>query len=259
MKKNIKEFKTDEEYYGDKEFLTNSMLKDFMFCNYRYYQTHVTEEFKRGDELYFIIGRALDVLITEGEEAFKGKFQIVKRKMKGMENVLNHADYELVKAMQRELLRQPLMDGMEDMKSQEVIALSIRGVKRKGKLDFLDVKRKRIVDLKTCADIKKFDPRFYTTQLTYYRQLVRAKYGIDCTCHIAAVDKQSGKYRFEFYTLDPSLLDAEEVRINNAIKDYKKSVKKDIWEGKGRHICFSCPFYTDCKLSKQTDPIIIYQ
>jgi len=257
-RKNQIEFLNDEAYYADKSFISNSMLKDFTFCPYKFEQKHHEGRFVQQDQLYFIIGRALDVLVTEGRESFDRQFQVVKRKLAGMTGVLNNSDYELVMGMYDEIMRQPLIQQLNftPSKCQEIIALSVNGIKRKGKLDFLDLDKKLILDLKTCADLKKFDPLMYVYQLAYYRQLVRAKYNITADCHIFAVDKKKGRHNSQYYILSNVRLDEAEERINEALKLYKKSLKSSVYLP-DTAMCHFCEFYSKCSKSVRSEPVYL--
>jgi len=256
-------FLTDDEYYNDKEYLSNSMLKDFQECPYKFYQKHITKEFAFQDQPYFLIGRALDTLITEGQDAFIEKFQVVKtrRGVVSDKQLLTEGDYKLISMMYNEVYRQPLFRKLRFSKTkcQEIIALEIDGVKRKGKMDFFDKKKKIIVDLKSAANLFMFDPLVYAQQLAYYKQLVRAKYGFEAECHLFVVDKQKPKCRSQYFIYSTEILDEAEDRINESVQQYVKYMKgrKKLIQPRYRSSCMDCQFYQNCKLSTQKTPIYL--
>ena len=254
-------FETDEAYYGDKEYLSNSMLKDFAECQHKFKMKHVTKKVVFEDKPYFLIGRALDTLITEGADKFEQKFEVVTRRKKGAERQqLTAGDYDLVLTMLTEVLRQPLVKKlkMTPSKCQEVVAMEIDGVKRKGKLDYFDKNKKIIMDLKTTANLLTFNPMMYAMQLAYYRQLIRAKYGIECECHLFAVDKRKPKCRSQYYIYSKEVLDDWEMKINTYIEEYQKAKQSKKYSGPiSRHRCFDCELYPTCPLAKQKKPISI--
>src|SRR5680860_114505 len=226
---NEKEFKSDAEYFADKEYVSNSMLKDFMNCEYFFQVKHIDQTFKDKKEYdYFTYGNAVDTLLTEREGTFEEQFAVVDRKVnpsrlgeceqelecihsrikekvaqgkpykmlqtkfdKTTETIdkmklvegklqLTNAVNDNVQESVQELRRQPLynMFGVGVKGAQEIISVTIDGIKRKGKLDHLDIENKIIADVKTTANIENFDPRMYANQLAYYVDLVSAQYGV---------------------------------------------------------------------------------
>lgn len=253
-------FKNDIEYYADKEYLSNSMLKDYKSCPHKFSMKHVTQEFVSEDKDYFLVGRALDVLITEGREAYEAQFEVVSsRRGRLEENLLTKTMARDVEGMAREVFRSPIIKKLElgPDKCQEIIAVTIDGVKRKGKLDYLNVATQLIVDFKTCYNLDDFDPTFYFPQLVYYRRLVREKYGFVAKCGLFVVEKRE-PYRSFYYEIDPGSLDREEEKLNNRLEGYKESVKNNDFPGAKRHVCLDCEFYAKCDKSVQTEPDTIY-
>ncbi len=62
-----KQFKNSDEYFADKEYITNSMLKDFQFCNYLYKCKHIDKIVKEIQKDYFTYGKAVDTILS-GED-----------------------------------------------------------------------------------------------------------------------------------------------------------------------------------------------
>ena len=317
--KNHKTFKTDEEYYGDKEYVSYSMLKDFNFCEYLFQVKHIDKTFQELREPdYFVYGRAVDTLLTENEEEFGKKFyqatiaidaskkgeleeslktltielaekKKLNRGTKGIEDKITTTQekikeiekngdktrmtttvYDHVMTSAKEMKRQKLYQMFEVEKygrAQEVIALDIQGIKRKGKLDYIYPEKKIIADIKTCAQITKFDPKMYTGQLAYYRELASAKYGIpeeEWDCYIMAVDKHTLYKRSEIFMLSKGLLN--NAKENNAIqlKLYYERSNTDFYspvtaenDFARQEKCMNCAHYQNCEFSLQKNITLI--
>jgi hypothetical protein len=319
MLKNLKDFKTDGEYYADNEFVSYSMLKDLNFCEYFFESKHLTKIFVDEEEKdYFIYGSAVDTLLTEAPDMFYKRFMLVKAKIdcgdrsqtvewiaaikkeiaekeaagkphKLLDDKLVKANeklgmidqlggkiqitetmYKHIKASADELLRQPLfkMFGVgSNGKSQEIISLELEGMKVKGKLDYINVDKKIIADVKTCANIEKFDPRMYAGQLAYYRKLASIKYGIaeeEWDCYILAVDKQTDVKRSEIICLSKNLISAAWFDDLVMLKNYYKLKALGFYqpiterpsamlEDVRRTTCYKCAFYDQCDFSLQKE------
>lgn len=317
VKKNEKQFDTDEAYYEDNEYITNSILKDFLFCEYLFQVKHIDKTFvspRDGEPDYFIYGRAVDTILTEPEKTFEQKFipmeiridieslkeleierdQTIKEAeqkeiegkphkmldiklaklydriiaIKNIDNKtqLTKAIYKDIMASVQELKRQPLyeMFGVKE-RSQEIIALTIDGYKRKGKLDYIYLEKRIIIDVKTCANLENFDPRNYAGQLSYYRDLASVKYNIDCQkwdCYIAAAGKEAKFKRSEIFHITDNLLNAAQVENKAVLKLFVERVKSGFFNPvtanpanylARKEKCFHCEHYPNCKFSLQKD------
>ncbi len=319
IKKNEKRFKNDEEYFADTEFVTNSMLKDFLFCEYLYQVKHVDKTFispRPGEPDYFVYGRAVDTILTERDGLFDKKFiqvatkidpEILKElkdkraevkkeiKKKGdkphkildaqfkkieekismIKNVssktqLTKGMYKDIMASVEELRRQPLYSMFNVKKrAQEIIALTIDGHKRKGKLDYIYPEKKIIADVKTTANIEKFDPRCYAKQLSYYRDLASEKYNIpraEWDCYILAVDKVSLFKRSEIFHISDNLLNIAQAENKATLQLFAERIKTGFFNPvtkneydylARRNKCFKCEHYPNCKFALQEDITLI--
>ena len=70
-------------YYEDIEYISYSHLKDFIFCEYLYQAKYLDKSLPTDPRLQeaFDYGKAVDSLLTEGEEAFSHQFCAVDRKI----------------------------------------------------------------------------------------------------------------------------------------------------------------------------------
>ena len=320
-KTNLKKFKTDADYYGDTEYISYSMLKNFFYCEYLYqvkYVDKVFEELKEPD--YFAYGRAVDTLLTENDTEFSNKFYPVssnvniskkatceallsskikelaakrkegkgtkileasieklKQRIQDITEIGNKTQitlktYEHVQDCATELKRQPLYDmfGVKrGSRAQEIIAQKIGGIKRKGKLDYIYPGKKIIADIKTCANILKFEPAMYADQLAYYRELASEKYGIpeeEWDCYIMAVDKNILYKRSEIFLLNKQLLNTSKDRNAHNLKLYFERKKTGFYNPvtfnpddnlSRRDKCMNCDHYPNCKFSLQKSITLI--
>jgi hypothetical protein len=178
--------------------------------------------------------------------------------------------YKHIKASADELLRQPLfrMFGVGSSgKSQEIITTELDGKLVKGKLDYINVEKKIIADVKTCANIERFDPRMYAEQLAYYRKLASIKYGIpekEWDCYILAVDKQTDVKRSEIMCLSKNLIDAAWLDISEKLEKYYRTKEFGFYQpitekpdaeymDARKTVCYKCPFYNQCDFSLQKE------
>ena len=315
----MKKFINDQEYFADKEYLTHSMIKDFISCEHYFRIKHIDKTFLDNEERdYFVFGSAVDSLLTESEGNFEERFMVLDRKIatdnvEELYNELKETERErdekleagkpvkmleakIVKINEKldkikeaegktqisstvfghihdsvkEMRRQPLYEMFGIGKggtSQDIICAEINGVKRKGKLDHIDVKNKIIADVKTCADITKFDPRMYATQLYYYRKLASVHHKIDeqeWDCYITAVDKQTHYKRSEVFHLNKNIIDAAGLEIEAIIKQMEDAKALGFYtpatnmagaeiEDARRNKCYKCNYYNECEFSLQKE------
>ena len=190
----------------------------------------------------------------------------------GTKTQITQRIYEHACSCSEELKRQPLyeMFGVrKGSRAQEIIALKVDGIKRKGKLDYIYPEKKIIADIKTCVNIMKFDPGMYAEQLAYYRELASEKYGIpenEWDCYIMAVDKNILFKRSEIFLLDKPLLDAaKDVNAHN-LKLYKEKQKTECYNPvtfdlndnlSRKEKCMNCHHYPNCTFSIQKEITLV--
>ncbi len=161
-----------------------------------------------------------------------------------------------------ELRRQPLFKKfgfLEKGTTQEMIALEIDGFKVKGKIDFLNLERKILADLKTTANIETFNPKMYLSQMAWYQWLVEKQHGIKCQVFIPAVDKKIENKRSAIYLISDSLLEAtmtENMTMLGHLTEQRKSGFFTPIEGI-HNDRFACPDYKNCPFALQKEVIYI--
>ena len=168
---------------------------------------------------------------------------------------------ESVKELERQKLYK--MFKVEDM-SQEIITIEACGsfCKKKGKLDYWNKEKKILADIKTTANIQKFNPRMYCQQLAYYRELASLKYGMkeeEIDCFLLVVSKEAIKHSMMYHISD-DLLDTAKIEYEKTIVEMEKCKKtgfympciKDNPEAR-QTICFNCEHYSACPFSQQRE------
>jgi len=191
---------------------------------------------------------------------------IKKMEEAGEKEQITKALYENALESINEISRQELykMFRVEDM-SQEIITLEACGdmPARKGKLDYINVKKKIIADIKTCASFKMFRPQNYYQQLSYYRELASIKYGIseeDWDCYLLVVSKEAEMKHSQMYHISKNLLDIAKQENHELIERFMESQKSGFYTPctenntpARQEVCFDCPHYSACPFSQQKE------
>lgn len=311
------QFKNDQEYFADSEYLSNSQLKDFEHCEFLYEGKHLTKIFIDEEERdYFTYGSAVDCMLTEPEGTFEQRFfpidrkvdvseadslpeaiEILKKdiaakeaegkphkmlddrlvkmeeKLAQMKDLVGKTQititmFDNVNKSAQELLRQPLykLFGVNDGKgSQKILTGKISEIKVKGKLDYLNVDKKVIADVKTVSTMEKFNPKIYARQLAFYRRLAADKYNTetnDWDCYLLVVDKGTYAKRSEIFYVAKHIIDQAEVELLEQIIKFKIAKeagfftpiteKADVLNAR-KDKCFTCAFYNQCQFSIQKE------
>lgn len=315
------QFKNDNEYFADSEYLSNSQLKDFEFCQYLYEGKHLTGVFK--DEIerdYFTYGSAVDCLLTEPDGTFEQRFFPIDRridvseadqlpeaisalkkeieekeatgkahkllddklvkmeaKLETMKNVIGKtqitmAAFDNITESANELLRQPLYKifGVgANGRSQSILTAEIDGIKMKGKLDYINIEKRVIADVKTTASMDRFNPMIYARQLAYYRLLASEVYKViaeDWDCYLLVVDKGTNSKRSEIYHISKYLIDQATAELLEKLKKFKETKESGFFtpitekpdvENARHEKCFNCMFYNQCGFSVQKEITMI--
>jgi hypothetical protein len=109
-------------------------------------------------------------------------------------SILKTKDYELINKMSLAIDKLPikLIDFDNENKVEAELHFELYDLKCRSKVDFIDFDNKRIIDLKTIANIKDAErvARYdYGTQLCFYKHAVQAYYEGDWECFVLFVDK----------------------------------------------------------------------
>lgn len=178
---------------------------------------------------YFVLGTALDVLLTEGQKAFDKKYKVVKvRSKKGKElaeengyTLLTETMGDMIRGMEWEYMQNELFKRKRLKK--KIFELEIGGVPVRAELDDYVKSRPYFIDLKTTANITKFDEHDYSFQMAFYNLIVEEATGEKKTARLEVLDKYSYFSRSRCYEYSLSTLEAERPRIIRLLELYKQS------------------------------------
>ena len=188
---------TDENYYQDKTYLSNSRFKQYMQCQAKAYAIDNGEWVEDRDETALLVGNYVHSYFESKEvhdtfvEANKDK--IIAKTGKNKDNL--KADFvigeKMISALKDDDSFNRLYHGYsdDDVKKEMIVFGEIEGVPVKGKLDSINLSRGYFVDLKTMrsiyneewnADLHKKVPMAvnnilnfgYNGQLALYRELL---------------------------------------------------------------------------------------
>lgn len=279
--KNLKTFESVEAYYEDTEYISQSMIKDYIECPYYYKLKHIDKTWPEERKDYFDFGQGVDTIMTEGMDAFKKKFKLVSTRSKKVKEeaeasgqiLLTQSMYDGIMGCMKELERQPLYHKYEFSidKCQAILTTKINGYKVKGRLDYLDLERRILADQKTTADLARFDPRMYTEQMGWYHELAKlCTDGNPFETHIIAEDK-TDRHRSRFYVISESTLLggwfdilAKFTELTEFLDGGAKLLDKledDMASSHFRALCekgfHDCPAYSTCPYTIQTEHFII--
>jgi len=195
----------DSNYYGQQAsyaYLTNSQVKMFRECPSRWLASILGEWTEPQKDVYFF-GQYVDVALTESPARFAKWCERWQSKIYMKSGKKYKVFIELDKAIAT-VRSEPLLMEYLTGEPQTIIAIEdFHGVPFKCKLDFLNLEKGFITDLKTTADLyyEKWSPEFmervsyidlysYWRQASVYREAVWIKYERDLPFYIVAVEKK---------------------------------------------------------------------
>ena len=228
-------FYSDEEYYADREFLTNSSLKLLHRSPVQFYQWLTNT---RGNEstTALEVGKAFHALCLENVVNFvgydgtrRGKEYLQFREQNDGKIVLAKKDADMIYAMQNVLMKTPqvieLMYNKDDEQLTELPAISEwDGIPIKGKADMVVEKNFEpayLIDLKTTGGTLEEFRRgakymHYNQQAAIYCKL----FEVD-TFYFVAITKNY-PYEVGIYKCSPQFLQQGAIKAQEAIDKYKR-------------------------------------
>lgn len=226
---------TPENYYHDHEYITNSMIRDFLEkWEYYYYLKHIKwikEPYLSKD--YFDFGKAVDIFFESGRDMFEKMVHIVSRRTGNVafgEVELTTAAGESVNRTIDEMNNQPLIRLYNTGEKQKILQVEdYRGMKLKGKLDNINVEEGFISDIKTTANIETFEPGGYTTQLTMYGLMAEMIYQKPFRLFLLVGDKYSDYARSEVFEMSETTRMMALDKIHNALDLIKDRMEYNTW------------------------------
>lgn len=207
---------TQENYYEDKTYLTNSRLKKYQQCQAKALAIDNGEWVEYKDETPLLLGNyvhsyfesteAHKHFITENEEKILAK----TGKNKGNLKAAFVIGEKMIESLKNDDGFNNLYHGYsdDDVRKEMIVFGEIEGVPIKGKLDSVNISRNYFVDLKTMKSIyseewsevlRKRVPAAvnnilgfgYHGQLSLYRELLKQNTGQEFRPYIIAVSKEN--------------------------------------------------------------------
>lgn len=237
-----------------KQFMSSHQLAEFRRCPAYFRQLRVGLASKPDSE-YFLIGRALSCLVTEGREQFDKNYVVggpINEKTGKSYGFDTKAFREWAAQQSREILHEDhgllIAEMAASVKShpiakhilcdkcgvaEGVIRAKLEGVECQCRIDWFTYPTPAmIVDLKTCRSLDKFESDArdygYLNQLAFYRSLANAAGFTVEHCQLIAVEKEE-PFRCGVFTLsDLALLKARNEN-RDALIEYGQCEKNSYW------------------------------
>lgn len=243
-----------EAYHRDSAeglFLSSHMLGDFRNCPELYHRK-ITGKVKNSDTGAYTLGRAAHCLILEGRNAFSAQYLISdgpinpktgapygKQTLAYREwvdaqgkEIISESDYGFICKLQEAVGKHAgaavlLGEG----RAEGTVRAEYCGIPCQIRIDWYNA-WSGIVDLKTCDDIRFFEPDFrkygYGHQMAFYRSVLEKATGETVPVHVIAVEKKE-PYRCGVWLLSDELLDDYRRENEAAIERLKKCQETDTW------------------------------
>lgn len=228
-------------------FVTSHKLKEFRRCGFCYQKKYVDGLISpidaADDKDALILGQAFDDLVTNGPEAFSGKYEVVSRRGKEPQKVqLTQGMYDSVRQLTEEFTANPLF---AQQYQKKVMVAIYAGMLLKIEMDGYDPQNAIIRDIKTCANITKFSPSYYTFQASFYHFVVEEVTGQKCQVFLDVVDKYDYFARSACFSYSRTTLEAERGQIIAALEDLRTAEELNLYlPATDQNILWNCPFYS---------------
>lgn len=261
----------------NRNYITSHKLKDFVEDQWTFFLKYIQEAVPPYQERNpdwdkenpaFIVGQAVDDVLTFGWEYFNENYAIVSKKVNVNESILKAEDdlarikdkscktalknmtkiktlrsmvgkkqitlelFRTVKECVHEAKSQTLFYNDKYKKAELIYTFAGLSIPLKGELDFLSDDKKVIRDLKTCADIEKFHPDVYIWQMAFYHWLVEELYGIQAEVFLDVIEKPTGARPFSrsrCYQISQITLLDKRREIIEAIAKLARALKTGIY------------------------------
>ena len=264
---------TDENYYQDKTYLSNSRFKQYMQCQAKAYAVDNGEWVEDRDETALLVGNYVHSYFESEKvhEAFveENKAKIIAKTGKNKGNL--KADFvigdKMIESLKSDDGFNRLYHGFpgDNIQKEMIVYGEIEGVPVKGKLDSVNLSRGYFVDLKTMksiyteewsAELKKRVPAAvnnimnfgYHGQLALYRELLKQVTGKEFRPLIVAVSKEQ--------VPDKEILKIDEVWLEEGLEQIKSNIV-EVWSIiQGRQKPTPCGRCDYCRSKKKLDAVV---
>ena len=264
---------TQENYYEDKEYLSNSRFKQYKQCQARAFAIDSGEWVDNRDETPLIVGNYVHTYFEspEAHAKFVEKNKATMISSRGATKGELKKDFQVAKYMIRALEDDDGFNRMyhgypaDDVQKEMIVFGEIEGVPVKGKLDSVNLSRGYFVDLKTMksiyaeewsAELRKRVPAAvnnilgfgYHGQLGLYRELLKQMTGEEFRSLIVAVSKEE--------VPDKEVLTIDEEWLVTGLEELKKAIV-EVWEViQGKRKPTACGRCDYCRSQKKLNVVI---
>lgn len=239
-------------------FITSHKLQSFMRCQFCYAQKYVNgipdpyEDAERKE--CFLIGQAFDDMITYPDD-FAKNYEVMKRRTGKTGKIeITEGQNELIGTMLKEYRANKLFS---QEPKKHVIETKISGFNVRCELDGINKERQMIEDIKTTANITKFDPMDYVFQMAFY-QMCHEEISMErYAAQLYVVDKNSVVSRSASFIFSPVTLFSERGRILDALMQLKEAEDTGIYlPANDQMTLFNCPYYGYKGHGRPTQPLM---
>ncbi len=219
----------------ENNYLSNSKLGDYLKSPHYFYKKHVLREIEQKSTDAMQIGKAVDFLLAQDENA--PKFKVVERR--NLKNPpkdyieVNQAQYDEIVALANAVANNNVFKNInKTFKKQELLVVEqpigelFAGMC--GLPDYIKVTKDKIiiVDLKTAQTVNSGKYFYHSLEYGYFRQqafyqmLAESKYpGRNIESYHLVVDKIKDIYDVKLYLLDQEIIEEQKNEINEKIDD----------------------------------------
>ncbi|HFI0293701.1 TPA: PD-(D/E)XK nuclease-like domain-containing protein [Streptococcus suis] len=264
---------TQENYYQDKSWLSNSKMKQYMQCQAKAYAMDNGEWVEERDETPLLLGNYVHSYFEshEAHEQFLAEHgdKLLAKTGKNKGNL--KADFvigdKMIESLGDDDGFNRLYHGFpgDNIQKEMIVFGEIEGVPVKGKLDSVNVSRGYFVDLKTMksiyseewnAELKKRVPAAvnnilgfgYHGQLALYRELLKQMTGKEFRPLIVAISKEQ--------VPDKEILKIDEAWLEEGLEQLKSNIV-EVWDViQGRQKPTSCGRCDYCRSKKKLDAVV---
>lgn len=235
------EFQNLPYHEKNKYFTTSSKLKDFQKCELTYKLKHLdmipdpTED----DPDYFIVGRAIDDLLTFGDEYFEENYEVVARRGESNKIQLTRTMAKLVNQMNKEFKANTLFNSVP---KKRVFFHEVGGLILKVEMD--DYEPGIIRDIKSSSNVITFDPEMYVLQMCMYHWIVEENTGERCKVEVEVVDKYTHFSRSKKIEYTEQTLLSRRGELLQLIDKYKMAHETGIFMRSSQPgVVYNSPYY----------------
>jgi len=110
--------------------------------------------------------------------------------------------------------------------------------------DYIDEVKKRLIDVKTTANVTTFEPMNYLDQMTFYQWVIEEVTGEKYTAVLEVVDKNDYFSRSAVYEFCRETLEANRGKIIRLLEELKIAQESGIWiPTEDQQVLWSSPYY----------------